>query len=176
MSSWGSLGPHVFGIGAGPSAETLKMGASLAEHARIGRKPTQQLAALQLQELEWTINLHDSRHDVAAVIEALTASMDAGEILDLAHGDQPGTGAWAGQWVITDIEVESLARAPGGAIYSADVKLRMREWAQREGIEVSQRKPPPAIKPKAPRPIGRAGTAPDGAAEPTGPGYEGGKK
>jgi hypothetical protein len=147
--NWGSLGPHVFGAGAGPSAETLKIAVALAEHSRLGRKPTQQLAALRLQELEWTINLHSANLDVGATVEALKASMEEGEVLDLVQGDLPDAGAWAGQWLITDMDIESVARAPGGAIYSADVKLRLKEWVQREGLEVSKRKAP-AVKPKAP--------------------------
>jgi hypothetical protein len=155
------LGPHVFGLGAGPSAETLKIGANLAEHARLGRKPTQQLASLRLQEWELTVNLHDAAHDVGPTIEALKASMEEGEVLDLVIGDRPDAGAWAGQWLIADMDVESVSRAPGGEPYSADLKLRLREWSPREGLDVSKRRPP-AVRPKAP-----AAKPP----EPTGPGY-----
>jgi phage protein U len=145
--AWASLGPHVFDAGA--SAETLKIAVALAEHSRLGRKPTQQLASLKLQELEWALALHSAKYDVAATVEALKASMEEGEVLDLVQGDLPDTGAWAGQWLITDMDIESVARAPGGAIYSADLKLRLKEWVRREGLEVSKRKAP-AVKPKAP--------------------------
>ena len=150
MSAWGSLGDHTFGLRAGPSAETLKIGADVATHSRIGRKPTQQHTAPKLQEYELSITLHNSDYDVANVIDALRESCETSEILDLVIGDQPNTGAWAGQWVILDLDVETIKRAPGGGLYSADVKIKLREWVQREGLETSQRKPPPAVRPKKP--------------------------
>jgi len=163
MANWGSLGDHVFGLRAGPSAETLKLGAEIVTHARVGRKPTQQLAALKLQEYELSITLHNRDYDVASVIDALRESIETGEVLDLVIGDQPNTGAWAGQWLITDLEIENITRAPGGGLYSADAKIKLREWVKREGLETSKRKPP-AVKPKTKKPahIG------------TGPGYSGG--
>jgi phage protein U len=152
MSAWGAIGQHVFKLRAGPNAETLKLGTEYAQHARIGRKATQQATAPRLQEMELSITLHGADYGPAAVMEALKKSMEEGEILDLVHGEQPGTGVFAGQWILTDMDIESIARAPGGAIYSADLKLKLREWAQREGLEVSKRQPPPAVKTAAAKP------------------------
>jgi len=144
--TWGSLGPHTFDIG--PNTESLKLAVNIAEHPRIGRKPTQQLSSEKPQELSWTITLHRSNYDVGVTIQALQTSMQEGEILDLVHGEQPDTGAWAGQWIITDIEIEEITRVPGGHIYSANIKLTLKEWVQRENLTVSKRTPPPAVKPK----------------------------
>jgi len=148
MSDWGALGDHVFKIRQGPNSENLKMGVDYAQHARIGRKPTQQATAQRLQEMELSVLFHATNGPVSATIEALRKSMDEYEILDLIHGEQPGTGFFAGQWVITDMQVENFERVPGGAVYSAEVKIQLKEWAKREGLEVSKRRPPPAVKPK----------------------------
>jgi len=164
MANWGSLGEHVFGLGAGPSDEAWKTGAELAAHARIGAKPTQQLTGQKLQEYELTITLHRHTYDdVDAALAALRASCDEGEILDLVIGDRPDTGAWAGQWLIADLDGGSITRAPGGSLYSIEVKIKLREWVKRDGLEVSKRKPP-AVRPKTQTK----------KTEPTGPGYQGG--
>ena len=144
---WGALGSHRFERTAGPQAETLKMAANYAEHARIGRSPTQQITGHKLQDYELQVKLHHSIGDVSETLRDFKKSMDEGEVLDLALGEEPDTGIWAGQWLLASMDLESITRMPGGRVYSADLKLRLREWVQREGLETSPRKPP-AVKPK----------------------------
>jgi phage protein U len=159
--AWGSLGDFVFNRLSGPSSESLKGGAVYAEHARIGRKATQQLTGIKLQETEWQVSFHHSIDpDITSTLEGIMNACEAGEILDLVIGDLPYSGIFAGQWVIHDYDVDSIARAPGGKIYSLELKLKLKEWVTKDGLEVSKRPPPPAVKtdPKKPKP-------------PTGPGY-----
>jgi phage protein U len=150
--SWGSLGDIVFDRLCGPEEESLKMGVDYAEHKKPGRKPSQQFTGDKLDELEWTVLFHRSLNkDVDAALLQIKAAMKAHEILDLVIGEQAGETVWAGQWVIHDFQVEEVKRAPGGATYSARAKIKMKEWAEKEGLEVSKRKPPPAVKTAAPK-------------------------
>jgi len=144
---WGALGNIEFGICEGPSAETLKLAVKYAPHERLGRAPTRQFTGRNLQMLEWTISLHcQTTPDLDAVILALKTSMESGEIMDLVHGDAPDTGIWAGQWTIDSLDVESISRFQGGALFSANLKIKLTEWVQREDLAVSKRQPPPAVK------------------------------
>jgi phage protein U len=159
---WGALGSIEFGFCEGPSSETLKTGVKYAPHDRLGRAPTRQLVGRNLQTVEWTISLHrQTTPDLENLIATLKTSMEKGEILDLTYGDAPDTGIWAGQWTIDSLDIDSLTRAPGGALFSANLKIKLTEWVQREDLIVSKRQPP-AVKPTGSKP------APP---PPTGPGY-----
>ena len=160
---WGALGGIEFGFCEGPATETLKNAVKYASHDRLGRAPIRQFVGRNLQTVEWTINLHcQTTPDLENLIATLKMSMENGEILDLVYGDAPDTGIWAGQWTIDSLDIDSLTRAPGGALYSANIKIKLTEWVQREDLVVSKRQPPPALKPSGKKPP---------PPPPTGPGY-----
>jgi phage protein U len=153
--NWGALGDIVFEPMAGPLDETHKWAVDIAEHALIGRKPRLQMTGPKLQELTLRIRLHTSTNANPELdLRVLKDSMEAGEILDLVVGEQSDLGLWAGQWMLTTIDIGAVERWPGGRIRNAEVTLTLKEWVEPADLQVSARKNPP----KAVRPNGK--TAP----------------
>lgn len=165
--SWGSLGDYTFETIGGPLEEVYKWAVDVAEHAVLGRKGRLQHNGVKLQELTLRIRLHSSINaSPEANLKALKDHMESGEILDLVVGEQADQGLWAGQWLITTMDLGTIERWPGGKIRNLEVTVTLKEWVEPSGLTISARtSPAKAVKKK-------------GAVSPAiaaGPGYEGGK-
>nr|WP_320132001.1 phage tail protein [uncultured Holophaga sp.] len=144
--SWGSLGDLVFETIAGPLDEAYKWAMDVAEHPVAGRKARLQVVGPKLQELTLRIRLHTSINSSPELdLRVLKDSMEAGEVLDLVIGELPDQGLWAGQWLLTSLDLAAIERWPGGLIRNTEVTLTLKEWVAPSDLTVSQRK---AVKPK----------------------------
>ncbi len=163
--SWGSLGTITFLPLAGPLDEGWKAAVELAEHPRIGRKPTLQLTGHKLEELTLRVRLDASLGcSPESDLATWDAAMEAGEVLPLVMGLTGDSGCYASEWLIASLDVTAVERAPGGGrIRHLEASISLKEYAAPEGLTVSTRKtPPPALRKK--------GRAPSPAVA-SGPGY-----
>lgn len=148
--SWGSLGDIVFLPLAGPLDEGWKAAVEIAEHPRIGRKPTQQLAGLKLEELSLRVCLDVSlgcspEEDVAT----WRTAMEAGEALPLVMGATGDSGCYASDWLLASLDVTSVERAPGGGrIRHLELAVALKEYVAPDDLPVSKRKARPAVRKK----------------------------
>jgi len=74
---WAILGDIEFEVISSPSGAEQRFAASFVEHARIAGKPRVEAVGGELEEIHWTILLHERLHDVDARLRAIRAATAA---------------------------------------------------------------------------------------------------
>jgi len=135
---WAILGEIEFEVIASPSAAEQSFSASFAEHARIAGKPLLEAAGGELEEIRWTILLHERLHEVGARLRAIREVVSQQAPLALVMGD----GTYLGPWVIAEGAVTTRKTDARGRVVSAEVQITLREYtgeftapAPRPGLE-----------------------------------------
>jgi len=121
---WAILGEIEFEVIGSPSGSEQRFAASFAEHARIAGKPLVEAVGGELDEISWTIVLHERLHDVEARLRALREATAAQQPLALVMGD----GTYLGPWIITEGALTTKKTTASGRIASAELQLTLREY------------------------------------------------
>jgi len=121
---WAILGEIEFEVIGSPSGSEQRFAASFAEHARIAGKPRVEAVGGELDEIAWSILLHERLHDVEARLRALREATAAQQPLALVMGD----GTYLGPWVITEGALTTQKTTASGRIVSAELQLTLREY------------------------------------------------
>lgn len=98
--------------------------ARFAEHNIIDQKPKLQHLGPALNQFSMRLTLHEGLSDPQAEIDALTALRKAGDPVRLVIG-----GRSEGLVVVLTIRVLDKARDNQGRLWSAELELRLKEYA-----------------------------------------------
>jgi len=145
---WAILGEIEFEVIGSPSGSEQRFAARFVEHARIAGKPLVEAVGGELEDINWTILLHERLHDVDARLRAIREATAAQQPLALVMGD----GTYLGPWIIVEGALTTKKTTANGRVISAELQLTLREYTGE-------------FTPPAPRPA-LAGTDANPAANP----------
>jgi len=134
---WAILGEIEFEVIGSPSGSEQRFAATFAEHARIAGKPLVEAVGGELDEIAWTILLHERLHDVEARLRALREATAAQQPLALVMGD----GTYLGPWIIVEGALTTQKTTASGRVVSAELQLTLREYTG----EFTEPAPRPAL-------------------------------
>jgi len=121
---WAILGEIEFEVIGSPGGAEQRFTATFAEHARIAGKPLVEAVGGELDEIAWTIVLHECLHDVEARLRALREATAAQQPLALVMGD----GTYLGPWLIAEGALTTQKTTASGRVISAELQLTLREY------------------------------------------------
>ncbi|WP_236213019.1 phage tail protein [Metapseudomonas otitidis] len=122
--SWGVLGEIEFEVLSHPMAQSERVSADYAEHARLQGKPVLQWVGDGLDELTLELALHVAVGDPEARVRQLKAAKAAHEPLPYVLG----SGDFRGIYLITSLEVTSRKTDYAGRLFAAQLNLTLREF------------------------------------------------
>jgi len=120
---WAILGDIEFEVISSPSGAEQRFAATFVEHARVSGKPRVEAVGGELEEIHWTILLHQRLHDVDARLRAIRAATAAQQPLALVMGD----GTYLGPWLIVEGALTSKKTTAAGTLVSAELQITLRE-------------------------------------------------
>jgi len=121
---WAILGDIEFEVIGSPSGSEQRFAARFVEHARIAGKPLVEAVGGELDEITWTIVLHERLHDVDARLRAIREATAAQQPLALVMGD----GTYLGPWIIAEGALTTKKTTAAGRVISAELQLTLREY------------------------------------------------
>jgi len=122
---WAILGDIEFEVISSPSGAEQRFAATFVEHARVSGKPRVEAVGGELEEIHWTILLHQRLHDVDARLRAIRAATAAQQPLALVMGD----GTYLGPWLIVEGALTSKKTTASGSLISAELQITLREYS-----------------------------------------------
>jgi len=121
---WAILGEIEFEVIGSPSGAEQRFSATFVEHERISGKPLVEAVGGELEEINWTILLHERLHDVDARLRAIRMATAKQEPLALVMGD----GTYLGPWLIVEGVLITKKTTASGRIISAELQITLREY------------------------------------------------
>jgi len=121
---WAILGEIEFEVIGSPSGAEQRFSATFVEHERISGKPLVEAVGGELEEINWTILLHERVHDVDARLRAIRMATAKQEPLALVMGD----GSYLGPWLIVEGVLTTKKTTASGRIISAELQITLREY------------------------------------------------